>query len=235
MPQFLSRRTIPRRESIPVPSSRHTIIPTIIHWVVQLDPQSILDVGTGFGKWGHLFREYTDIAQAAHQTSRYDRPQWKVRIDGIEGHAAYVTEMHKFLYNDLYQGNAVEILPTLGSYDVIFMGDIIEHFDKATGLKLLQNAVAKSNKAVIVSTPKFETHQGACFDNELERHRSLWTAADFRAFPGANVKTIDGDMLVAVIVKPGALAAFHKRLRRPLLRKFLPAKILERRLWLQPR
>ena len=39
--------------------------------------------------------------------------------------------------------------------------------------------------------------------NELERHRSLWSARDFRRWPGARIKTIDGDTLIAVLPKPG--------------------------------
>jgi hypothetical protein len=118
-----------------MPSSRPAIIPSVIHWVLQLNPQSILDVGVGFGKWGHLFREYTDIVQAARDTARYHRPNWKVRVDGIEGHAAYLTEMHQYLYNNVYTGDAARILPTLPAYDLIFFGDIIEHFTKPDGLE----------------------------------------------------------------------------------------------------
>ena len=84
-----------------MPSSRANTIPTVIHLLRQLEPGSILDVGVGFGKWGHLFREYTDILKAEHDPSRYQRANWKVRIDGIEGHAEYLTEMHRFLYNHL--------------------------------------------------------------------------------------------------------------------------------------
>jgi hypothetical protein len=40
-------------------------------------------------------------------------------------------------------------------------------------------------------------------DNELERHRSVWAARDFRHFPRAAVKTIDRGTLLVVIVKPG--------------------------------
>jgi len=43
------------------PAQHH---PTVIHLIRQLKPISILDVGVGFGKWGHLFREYTDINEA---------------------------------------------------------------------------------------------------------------------------------------------------------------------------
>jgi len=186
-----------------MPSSRPNTIPAVIHLLRQLQPRSILDVGVGFGKWGHLFREYTDINAAEHDPPRYHRENWQVRIDGIEGHAAYLTELHRYLYNDVHVGDARELLPKLPSYDLIFMGDIIEHFDKPKGLEFLRMALTKANKAVIVTTPKFETAQENLCANELERHRSLWSARDFKKLPGASVKTLDRDTLLAVIAKPG--------------------------------
>ena len=160
-------------------------------------------MGVGFGKWGHLFREYTDINAAERDPPRYRRENWQVRIDGIEGHATYLTELHRFLYNDIHIGDACELLPKLPAYDLIFMGDIIEHLEKPKGQELLQVAVAKANKAVIVSTPKFETAQEGLCANELERHRSLWSTRDFRKLSGSSVKTVDGATLLAVIAKPG--------------------------------
>ena len=186
-----------------MPSSRPNTIPIVIHLLRQLQPRSILDVGVGFGKWGHLFREYTDINAAERNPRRYRRENWKVRIDGIEGHADYLTELHRYLYNDIHVGDAGALLPKLQAYDLIFMGDIIEHFDKPKGQELLRVAVEKANKAVIVSTPKFETAQEGLCANELERHRSLWSARDFRKLPGASVKTVDQATLLAVITKPG--------------------------------
>ena len=56
-----------------MPSSRPNTIPTVIHLVKQFQPKSILDVGIGFGKWGHLFREYTDINEAEKDPARYRR------------------------------------------------------------------------------------------------------------------------------------------------------------------
>ncbi|HEU0009965.1 MAG TPA: hypothetical protein VFT34_09130 [Verrucomicrobiae bacterium] len=186
-----------------MPSSRPNTIPTVIHLLRQLQPRSILDVGVGFGKWGHLFREYTDINAAERDPPRYRRENWQVRIDGIEGHAAYLTELHRYLYNEIHVGDTCELLPKLPNYDLIFMGDIIEHFEKPKGLEFLRMAVAKANKAVIVTTPKFETAQENLCANELERHRSLWSARDFRKLPGALVKTLDRATLLAVIAKPG--------------------------------
>ncbi len=186
-----------------MPSSRPNTIPTIIHLIRQFRPRSILDVGVGFGKWGHLFREYTDINEAENDPSRYDRKNWKVRIDGIEGYAAYLTAMHRYLYNEVHVGDACQLIKGLARYDVVFMGDVIEHLDKKAGQRLLREAVKKARKAVIVSTPKQDTGQIALCGNELERHRSLWSARDFETFDRATVKTIDGATLLAVIVQPG--------------------------------
>ena len=93
--------------------------------------------------------------------------------NGIEGHAAYLTPMHRFLYDRIHIGDAARLLPKLPSYDLIFLGDIIEHFEKAAGLVLLSDAFTKAGKAVIVSTPKFETAQEDLCGNELERHRTI--------------------------------------------------------------
>src|SRR5437867_11088479 len=132
-----------------MPSSRPNTIPTVINLVRQLKPQSILDVGVGFGKWGHLFREYTDINEAEHDPSRYERKNWKIKIDGIEGYPGYVTEMHRYLYNEIHIGDACVLMAKLPPYDLVFLGDIIEHLDKETGLQLLRDALAKCNKAVL--------------------------------------------------------------------------------------
>jgi hypothetical protein len=197
------------------PSSRPNIIPTVIHLLRQLKPAFILYVGIGFGKWGYLFREYTDILEAERDPARYERKNWRVRIDGIEGHAAYVTELHRYLYNNIHLGDARELLPKLPSYDLIFLGDIIEHFDKKAGMELLRVALTKAGKAVIVSTPKFETGQPDLCGNELERHRSLWAARDFRKFDGAMVKTVDRDTLLAVLREPGVPALVCKPPMQP--------------------
>src|ERR1044071_9513660 len=186
-----------------MPSSRPNTIPTVINLVRQLNPRSILDVGVGFGKWGHLFREYTDIQQAEGDPKRYQRRNWRVRIDGIEGHAAYLSPMHRFLYNDIHVGNASFLINRIRRYDLCFMADIIEHLPKGAGTRLLRQAIDRANKAVIVSTPKYETGQAALCGNELERHRSLWSAGDFSRFDRSIVKTIDRATLLVVMVKPG--------------------------------
>src|SRR6266568_4482900 len=98
-----------------MPSSRPNTVPTVIHLVRQLQPRSILDVGVGFGKWGHLFREYTDIQEAERDPARYQRHNWQVKIDGIEGYSDYLTEMHRYLYNEIYTGDALEVMKKIST------------------------------------------------------------------------------------------------------------------------
>jgi hypothetical protein len=198
-----------------MPSSRPDPIPVVIHLLSQLRPRSILDVGVGFGKWGHLFREYTDIKEAETDPRRYQREHWQVRIDGIEGHAAYLTDLHRFLYNEIHLGDALTVLPKLDRYDLVFLGDIIEHFEKAQGRQLLEQALAHANQAVVVTTPKYDTAQENLCQNELERHRSLWAPRDFQKFPNAQVRTIAGDTLLVVLRQSGQRELLLTAPRRP--------------------
>lgn len=186
-----------------MPSSRPNAIPTTVHVVRQLDPASILDVGVGFGKWGLLFREYTDIRASEADSHRYRKEAWKVRIDGIEGFPRYLTPVHEYVYDRVHIGLVQDLVDGLEDYDVVHVGDMIEHLPKAQGLQILEKLLQRSRKALIVSTPKYDTHQADSVANDLERHRSVWTKADFRNFPGAKVVTVDRSLLIAVIVKPG--------------------------------
>jgi SAM-dependent methyltransferase len=186
-----------------MPSSRPNTIPTVIHLLRQLKPRSILDVGVGFGKWGHLFREYTDILEAEHDPARYQRQHWQVRIDGIEGFPDYLTPMHHYLYDQIHIGDARVLIRDLPAYDLVFLGDVLEHFDKADGIEFLRRALDRANQAVILTTPKYETEQVDLCGNELERHRSLWAARDFQQFEGALIKTVDRATLLVVLARPG--------------------------------
>jgi hypothetical protein len=186
-----------------MPTSAFTHIPLVCHLVSELQPESILDVGVGFGKWGHLFREIVEISRSSSDPQRYHRANWKGRLDGIEGFEPYVTEMHRFLYDKIHIGDMVQIMKGLPQYDVIFMGDVIEHVAKPVGLDFLREALGHAKKAVIVTTPAYEIEQHDVCGNPLEDHRSLWAASDFRAIGPAIIRTIQSKILVAALLKPG--------------------------------
>jgi hypothetical protein len=186
-----------------MPSSRCNHIPIVLGVVQQLAPRSILDVGVGFGKWGHLFREYTDIRLSERDPARYQRENWQVRIDGIEGHAPYLTPAHAFFYNHIFVGDMRTQIDAVDTYDLVFLGDVLEHVAHDDGQTLLRACLAHATRAVLVTTPARETHQADACANPLEIHRSVWQAADFSALAPAVTHIDENETLLAVLLKPG--------------------------------
>lgn len=160
-----------------MPSSHFFQLNEIVELIVLTQPASILDVGVGFGKYGFLCREYLDVLDG-----RQEIHNWQRRIDGIEIFKNYITPLQKLIYNHIYFGNALDILPTLTEhYDLILLIDIIEHFDFPDGQKLLQ-LCQQHGKNIIISTPRIDLPQNTMFGNPYETHRSFYRKRDFRKF-----------------------------------------------------
>ena len=147
----------------------------MVDWIIKIQPKSVLDIGVGYGKWGFLCREYSDIN--AHH---YHPETWQVRIDGIEAFPEYATPLYSYIYNDIHYGDIRDILPTLPDYDLVIIGDVIEHFTKEDGKQLLSQLRKKSRYILLSSPTVFFTQE--MFDNDYETHRSLWTVHDFGNF-----------------------------------------------------
>lgn len=160
---------------MPVSDYRH--ISDVLDVIRQVNPQTILDVGVGFGKWGVLCREVLEV-----YNQRLQPETWTVQIDGIEIHEPYRNPLWEIAYNRLHIGNAFDIVESLGQYDLILGCDVIEHFDKEIGSILLRKLYHRAN-IVIVTSPRGFMPQGAVHDNEYECHRSCWDESDFRDIP----------------------------------------------------
>jgi 2-polyprenyl-3-methyl-5-hydroxy-6-metoxy-1,4-benzoquinol methylase len=182
-----------------MPSSRPELIPFVLKFVMELKPRSILEIGTGFGKYGFLFREYLDIWAAAADPKRLDPANWQVQIDGIEFHEPYIGELQRQIYNRLIIGDAQEEIDKLGNYEFIFLGDVIEHFPKKEGIKLLHKCLKHCTRMVMVTTPNYFNPQGAEYGNDRETHHCLWTREDFAAFTGAECYLVENRYNLAVI------------------------------------
>lgn len=155
-----------------MPTSDIHNISAIVTAVTSFAPTSILDVGCGFGKYGVLLREYTDIA-----AGRYQKASWQVRIVGVDGFEGYRNQIWDAVYNEVRIGEIANTLPLLGNFDVVLIADVIEHFDKQVAKDIVAQAAGMA-KAVVVSTPHVFFPQTAEFENEYERHKCLWTAND---------------------------------------------------------
>lgn len=156
-----------------MPSSRAETIPAVLNLVMSWQPGSILDIGSGMGKWGVLFREYLEVWQG-----RFHKKDWQHRIDAIEIYHPYL-EAARPIYDHVYDRVTLGDVRKphhvdLSQYELLFFGDVIEHLPKEDGQKLLGQA-----KSYIVVTPLYDSGQEAVFGNEHERHLSRWIPPDF--------------------------------------------------------
>ena len=156
-----------------MPSSRYDLIPLVLDLVTKQKPKSILDVGIGFGKWGVLFREYLDIWDVQRPYNLRD-----VKLYGVEVFKEYKTPVWE-VYDKVFTSDILTILPVLkemGNFDLLFLGDVIEHLTKEEGQKVLAEL---SFTNLIIITPKVVSGQEKVYGNSYEIHKSSWTTEDF--------------------------------------------------------
>ena len=152
-----------------MPSSDPITIPKVLSVVMGLQPRSILDVGAGTGKYGLLFREYLDLNHG-----RLDRNDWQIKIDAVEIDESYLTEVHGFVYNDVIISDWLDYTPTF--YDVIFMGDVLEHWPDSKWQKALMKAKQYSKITIIVAPNwRGSIEKGSWFGHDQEAHRVALT------------------------------------------------------------
>lgn len=167
-----------------MPSSLHYHIADVAALIQRFRPRSVLDVGCGFGRWGFLAREFCDIIH-----ERYDRRTWTTRIDAVEVFPSYICDHHRYIYNNIIIARIEDCLPRLPKYDVIIAGDMLEHIEKSSSLRTLQDLRAKANRALICSIPLGSGWpQGEVLGSPHEAHRSEWTADELRALGAGFVK-----------------------------------------------
>lgn len=128
---------------------------------IEVPPNKVLDVGCGYGKYGVLLREYLE----SHPV-----------VDGVEAWEPYVKENGlKGIYKKLFIQDVTTLdKEVLNKYDLVMMGDVIEHIEKDAALEL----ITKISGWIIIATPfdHFHTDEGL---PPTEAHISHWTEQDF--------------------------------------------------------
>ena len=130
---------------------------------------TILDLGAGCGTYSDLLRTHFP------------------KIDAVEIHEPYIQDYHlKNKYVNVYNENALTF--DFDYYDIIILGDILEHISEENAIKLLDKLCSKCDE-LIVCVP-FNSEQGIHFNNVYEIHlqttltneRFLETYKGFRPF-----------------------------------------------------
>jgi len=162
--------------------------------IINTNPEKLLDIGVGFGKYGFLSREYLELWDG-----RQEYNAWKRKIDGIEVFEEYLTPVHDFVYDKIFVGNAIDILPTLDEeYDLVLLIDVLEHFDYDEGLIILKEC-EKHGRNIIISVPNDIGSQGDSFSNIYETHRFNWKRKHFKKITNKFILPNTGRSLIVYI------------------------------------
>lgn len=189
-----------------MPSSDPSNISEIIKIVYSIKPNAILDVGIGTGKYGLLFRDYLDGHWAGN--AFHDKTTWKLNLIGIEIFPQYITPVHEYIYTDIWIGDAYELLTKVSNqncFDLVFLGDVLEHFEKEQGrllLRAIRNHWLRPSGHILISTPNFKTQINnpscAIFGNTHEVHKCRWYPDDFKEF-NLRMSVIEGKLLTVLL------------------------------------
>ncbi len=124
-----------------MPFSQSTQLSSIVGFLEEFKPTSLLDVGVGMGQYGFLARTNLENVQLfnvnGNQASQREKCDWQIRIDGIEAFNTYHTVVHDYAYNKIYWDDALTVLPDLkdNSYELVIAIDILEHFTTEEGIE----------------------------------------------------------------------------------------------------
>jgi hypothetical protein len=125
----------------------------------QKEINSVLDIGCGRGIWSGCLKSV--------------KPS--VVWHGIEIWQPYIDKYKKnlnSLYDNIYNVNAVEFIYRQ-NYDLVIMGDIIEHMSYKDAGHVLSNAIAHS-KYFIISIPLGKNPHPPEHGNPYQEHITTW-------------------------------------------------------------
>lgn len=134
--------------------------------IVDGSCQSLLDIGCG--EKSPIFRFSKSIALTT----------------GVDSHLPSIERSREEgIHTDYVQMNLADIGSRFAprSFDCVVALDVIEHFEKEDGLRLLDAMERIAKKKVVVYTPNGFVAQPPTPDNPHQLHRSGWTAAEMRA------------------------------------------------------
>jgi ubiquinone/menaquinone biosynthesis C-methylase UbiE len=185
-----------------MPFSQTSQLTPIVTWVEQLAPKTVLDIGIGLGQYGFLLRTKLENVNLFHiegdKARLKSKQEWSIKIDGIEGFAEYMTPVQEWAYNRIFIADAIDCLSSLpdNSYELLICVDVLEHFDKENGFRLLREMKRVAAKAALISTPKEFIHQDVPA-NPLENHRSVWSEQDLSGYGFADIVPNDESWIAA--------------------------------------
>jgi hypothetical protein len=140
-------------------------LPRLLEREILDDCSSLLDIGCGHAS---PVRRFSGRLERTAGVDLFEPYLERSRAAGIH------SEYHRI--------GALEIESRFGpaSFDCVVALDLIEHLEKADGLRLLEAMERVARRRVIVFTPNGFVPQAGYDDNPYQAHRSGWTVNEMR-------------------------------------------------------
>jgi hypothetical protein len=142
-----------------------------------LNPATVLDIGAGAGKYGHMVRSVL--------------PQCHTTAVEMDADYIYSFDLHS-TYNEIIHAEATTLFdnPRI-RYDMVVIGDCIEHMRKSAALDLLEFLVYRTRHVMVVYPYKFQ--QDDVDGHAQEAHISIWQPSDFEYLGGKSCTVTTGE------------------------------------------
>jgi len=177
-----------------MPTSEHWQIPHVLDVLASERPDTLLDVGAGYGKYGCLAREYAS----------------PTRVDGVDAVSPRFPAYDHFYLGDLRELGRL-LPPDAPRYDLALLIDVIEHLDKEEGHRVLAELLERARRVLIATPWGFRPQEVT--GSPYETHRSGWLPWDFwwryrvhelRIFPGHRTRHLRLPRLWQILALLGA-------------------------------
>lgn len=154
-------------------------VENVTRLLMKINPDSILDVGVGFGQYGFMARMWLD-ARRDETWAGVNSECWKRQLHGVEPWCPFARAPHiAALYDNVFEAEAKEFFSgAVRHYDLIILSHVLEHMVLADGLFVLACAM-RWGRNVIVGLPVdcAEETDPDDFGNPYGPHLSDWQDA----------------------------------------------------------
>ena len=149
-----------------------------------LQPKVFLDLGAGAGKYGDLLKKIHPATKTIAVEIEQDYIQ-KFKL------LTFYDEVWNMSVNDLIQPKYYDLC-----FDIVMIGDVIEHLKKSEGLDLL-NFLIYRTKWIIIEFPH-RYIQNSVDGYHSEAHISAWSENDFDSFDSTKLFEKDKQRLIVL-------------------------------------
>ena len=149
-----------------------------------LKPETLLDLGAGAGKYGELAKKINQ----------------SIKLTAVEIEKDYIKNFKlPSIYDEVWNISATDLINPKyydSNFDVIMIGDIIEHLKKSDGIDLLNFLIYRCRWIILEFPNRYL--QNSVDGYHSEAHISVWTKDDLISFERTRLYEKDTQRLVVL-------------------------------------